>query len=274
VQEIKHVPVALGAEGPNSFGREIQRLLMLSSADRTAGGPMQVVLWSDDAESDQTVKRLADQLGPEVQVQQGRAALLASNRVYLDNTPVQYDSAMNLVLAQASPDLPMIDFLNSHIGVEKPKTFSRTLVWALFLGLVLIVGLGSLYWGYQQDRQAIADYQQLLLENETIIEAARAVRQKVSQASGWYAGRPKYLECLLAVTEAFPEQGDIWVKTLSLEENGRCAITGDAIDNASVLNVCDVLQRSERFQDVQRHINDIGGSAGGVTYTIRFQYLR
>lgn len=274
VREIKHVPLALNADGPNALSREIQRLVMLSGPDRSAADPLQVVLWSDDQESDQTVGRLADQLGPEVQVLEGRAALCASQRVYLDDSPTEYDSAMNLILAQASPDLQVIDFLNTHIGVLKPRTFSKTIVWALFIGLVLAVGLGSLYWTYRQDKLAIAGYEQVLQENETTIEAARTVKQKVSQASGWYAGRPRYLDCLLAVTEAFPERGDIWVKTLSLEENGRCAITGDAVNNASVLQVCDILQRSERFKDVQRHINDIGGSGGGVTYTIRFQYLR
>jgi hypothetical protein len=237
---------------------------------------MQVVVWSGDAESEQTIKRLTSQLGPDVQVLEGRAALLASKRVYLDNTPAQYDSAMNLVLAQAqaTPDLPAIDFLNTHIGMVKPRALSKAIAWVLFIALVLVAGLGSLYWGYRQDKLAIAGYQQVLQENETTIDAARAVKQKVSQASGWYAGRPQYLDCLLAVTEAFPERGDIWVKTLSLEENGRCAITGDAVDNVSVLNVCDLLQRSGRFRDVQRQITQMSGSSGGVNYNIRFQYLR
>jgi hypothetical protein len=274
VQEIKHVPMALSENFPETLSAEIQRLLMLSGADQSATDPMQVVLWSDDTESQRTIERLTERLGPEIQVLEGRTALLASKRVYLDNTPAQYDSAMNLVLAKEQVDLPMIDFLNSHIGVKKEKTHSRTIAWALFIGIVVMAGLGSLYWGYRQDSLAIAAHEQLLLDNETIISAAQAVKQKVSQASGWYAGRPTYLDCLQAITQAFPEQGDIWVKTLSLDENGRGALTGDAIDNPSVLNVCDALEQSNRFKDVQRHINDIGGNSGGVTYTIRFQYSK
>jgi len=272
VQEIKHLPRALSEDSPESLSTEIQRLLMLSDADRSAAHPMQVLLWSDDSESQRSIERLAERLGPEIQVLEGRAALLASKRVYLDSTPSQYDSAMNLVLAQAQVDLPMIDFLNSHIGVKKEKTFGRAIGWGLFIGLLVVAGLGSLYWGYQQDMRAIAGYEALLRENVAVVENARAVKQKVSQASGWYAGRPTYLDCLLAVTQAFPERGDIWVKTLSLDENGRGAVTGDAINNISVLNVCDALEQSHRFKDVQRHINDIGGNLGGVTYTIRFQY--
>ena len=204
VQEIKHLPRALSEDSPESLSTEIQRLLMLSSADRSAAQPMQLVLWSDDGASQRSMEKLAERLGPEIQVLEGRAALLASKRVYLDNTPSQYDSAMNLVLAQAQVDLPMIDFLNSHIGVKKEKKHGRIIAWALFIGIVVIAGLGSLYWGYHQDRLAIAGYEQLLLDNETVISAAQAVKQKVSQASGWYAGRPRYLDCLLAVTQAFP----------------------------------------------------------------------
>jgi hypothetical protein len=274
VQEIKHVPMALSENSPETLSTEIQRLLMLSSADRSATDPMQVVLWSDDSESKRTIERLTDRLGPEIQVLEGRTALLASKRVYLDNSPAQYDSAMNLVLAQAQVDLPMIDFLNSHIGVKKEKNYGKAIGWGLFIAFIMIAGLGSLYWGYRQDTLAIAGYEELLLENESIVGTARAVKQKVSQASGWYAGRPTYLDCLQAITQAFPERGDIWVKTLSLEENGRGAVTGDAIDNVNVLKVCDALEQSDRFKDVQRHINDIGGSSGGVTYTIRFQYSK
>jgi hypothetical protein len=274
IQEIKHVPMALNENSPDILSTEIQRLLMLSGVDRSPADPMQVILWSDDSEPKRSIERLTERLGPEIQVIDGRTALMASKRVYLDNSPAQYDMAMNLILAQEQVDLPMIDFLNSHIGVVKKTTHSRTIAWALFIGMVLMAGLGSLYWGYRQDSLAIAGYEQLLLDNETIISAAQAVKQKVSQASGWYAGRPTYLDCLLAVTEAFPERGDIWVKTLSLDENGRGAVTGDAINNISVLKVCDALEQSNRFKDVQRHINDIGGNSGGVTYTIRFQYLK
>ena len=274
VQEIKHVPLALGENTPEALSTEIQRLLVLSGADRSGTDPLQVVLWSDDSDSDRTIERLTDQLGPGVQVRAGRAALLASQRVYLDNTPPEYDSAMNLVLAQAQADLPMIDFLHSHIGVKREKTLGKTIGWGLFIGFVMVAGLASLYWGYRQDSLAIAGYEQLLLENETSFVTAQAIKKKVSQASGWYAGRPRYLNCLQAITQAFPERGDIWVKTLSLEEGGRGAITGDAINNASVLQVCDALQQSDHFEDVQRHINASGGDSGGVTYTIRFQYSK
>ncbi len=273
VQEIKHVPLAPGQNTPDSLSTEIQRLLMLSAADRSATDPLQVVLWSDAAESEQTIEQLTDRLGPEVQVIEGRAALLASQQVYLNDASAQYDSAMNLVLAQAQTDLPMIDFLNTHIGIKKEKSIGKFIGWGLFIGLVMIAGLSSLYWGYRQDTQAIAGYEQLLLENETSIVRARAIKLKVSQASGWYAGRPRYLNCVQAITQAFPERGDIWVKTLSLDENGRGAITGDAVNNVSVLTVCDALEQSDRFKDVQRHVNDIGGNSGGVTFTVRFQYL-
>jgi hypothetical protein len=274
VQAIKHVPMALSDKTPEALSTEIQRLLMLSGTEQSAADPLQVVLWSEDAEASQTLERLTNRLGPEIQVTEGRAALLASNRVSLDNSPAQYDPAMNLVLAREQVDLPMIDFLNSHIGVKKEKTFSKALGWGLFIGLVFIVALGSLYWGYRQDAMAITTFEQLLLDNEKSIEAARVIKQTVSQTSGWYAGRPTYLNCLLDIVNAFPEHGDIWVKTLSLEENGRGAIAGDAVNNVSVLNVCDLLEESVHFKDVQRHINDIGGSSRGVTYTIRFHYSR
>ena len=278
VRQIKHISTPLNRENPDTMAAELQRVLLLAGLDYSTGVPMSLVLWSDREDSSPALSRLRQQLDSTVDIHAGREILVDSGRVRVGQMGAEYDGVTGLLLAHTQTDIPLIDFLHSHIGIRSKRHKVRILVWSAVLVCLLLVGLGSVYWGWQQDRRTIQVYEQYIADNSTSYEAVRTVKDNLALAAGWSVGRPRYLSCMRELAQAFPERGDIWVSNMNLKEDltdpeGYSAglISGGAIDRPTILNVIDKLKKSGTFSNVEINYTH-GGGAEGVSYTIRFKF--
>lgn len=275
LQDIKHIPAPLGEPDAKGLSPDLRRQLLLAGQNHETSDPLEVLLWSDQADSGESLGLLREAVDSGSRVRRGRDALLEVGHVCSEQLEPTYDAAIGLALAQTQTRLPLIDFLNSRLAVKLETSHRKAIVWSCLLGLVLIAVAGTFYWDFHQDKAAVAEYRQALQENGDAHAAALAMKQKIAQASTWYGDRPAYLDCLRELTLAFPERGDIWVRSLSLEADGSGLVRGDAVDRASVNRLSDELMRSEAFAQIENlHTTSIGGNSQNVTYDIRFQYLK
>ena len=273
VRRIQHLAGAIHTQDPKGLSADIQRVLLLIGQQGQNGTPMELLIWSDDAQAPDTLKRFMEQAGPGIKVRPIREALVDEGGLRLDQIPQAYDAAAGLILAAGKDS--MIDFANTRIGAEKPKRNPRVVFWASVAGLILVLALGALYWNWSLDHREIVQYKQLLADNKETLAEVKALKERVLQASGWYNGREQYLDCLKALAQIFPEQGDVWVKNLNLQDDSLCLITGDAVSRQSVLNVIDAMQRSEHFANVNTHyIHETGKTSKEVSFAVRFQYVK
>lgn len=277
LQQIKHVSKSLNVHDPDVMAVEIRRMLLLAGAARPGktaqedDDPASLVLWSDTQETSQTLRRLRTTLGRQMTICEGRDALADLGRVHMGQAGPEYECAAGVLLAQQR-DAACIDFLHSRIGVKTKKTASRWVMWLTLAVLAFGIAMGGMLWQWQQDRRAVRTYEQYVSENTETYEAVRTVKDSLALATGWTVGRPKHLDCLRALTLAFPERGDIWVSNLSLKEDATGLITGSAIDRPTVLHVIDKLKQSGRFATVEMpYIH--GDGSDGVSYTIQFQFV-
>lgn len=275
LREIKHIPARLRDGETNGVSPDLRRQLILAGQNEGTSNPLEVLLWPDSADSGDSLGLLRDAVDAGSRVRRGREALLEVGHDCSDDLEPMYDATIGLALARNETDLSLIDFLNSRLAVKAETSYRKAIVWSLLLGFLLIVAVGGLTWIYHQDKLAVAASQQELQANEGAHVAALALKQKFAQASTWYSGRPVYLDCLRELTLAFPERGDIWIRSLSLDADGSGAVMGDAIDRVSVNRVIDKLVQSAAFAHVEnRGTHSIGGNSRNVAYTILFQYQK
>jgi hypothetical protein len=74
-------------------------------------------------------------------------------------------------------------------------------------------------------------------------EEAEGLRDELRLTAPWYSRTPEQLEVLRTVTEAFPDQGTVWVTELSVETDGKVTLTGCARNQSSWLLVSGELQK-------------------------------
>jgi hypothetical protein len=105
------------------------------------------------------------------------------------------------------------------------------------------------------------------------ITTTKDIIEKVRMSEGWYTERPGILDCLTALTSAFPEEGSIWVTNLALTEEMKGVITGRATNEKSVIDIMDQLKGNSLFSDVQMiYLQNTGNSSQEVSFSMNFSY--
>jgi type II secretory pathway component PulL len=268
IHQIKHMSTPLSHKDPQVMAQDIQRLLLLSGSQIR-----ELVVWSDGSSHPDAMTQLRQILDSKIDIQEGRDALTRSGRLRVGDTSTEYDGAMSLLLAHAQAEMPLIDFLNSHLVVKESRQKPRAMLWGAVAALVAVVLMGGMLFGWYQDAQDIKAYQQTLEENARLYEVASAIRLNLSNTSPWYTKRPPFLDGLNELVGAFPEAGDIWVSNLRLTDNGEGVITGEAVDRLAINKVVDRLNQSQHISDASLLQSTGGTSASGdAKYSIRFDF--
>ncbi len=183
-------------------------------------------------------------------------------------------SAAALAAAGLEPGLAPFDLLHSRLAVRPARHWARWTAWAGFLLLAFAVGGGALVMDRKERKREIAAMQARLDEMAPSIAEAERVVESVNQARGWYDRRPPFLDCLVALTRAFPERGDIWATSLAVRDDMRGVLAGKATDEQAVLGVLDALQQSGAFAEVKLlYIQETRGAGGESSFDISFAHV-
>lgn len=131
---------------------------------------------------------------------------------------------------------------------------SRKSRWAAAASLVLLLLLGGPLL-IQQWKLHRLEAQWLSIQPE--VERLEALQDKVGNFGGWYSGSTNSLSILRALSEAFPEEGVIWAKRLTIHEPTdkkpfvRVSCSGYARSREAWLDLLDRLRATEGIDDLR-----------------------
>ena len=183
--------------------------------------------------------------------------------------------AAALALAGDPANQPFgIDFLHSRLLPPSRSRLGRPVRIAAGAGAAVLAIVLYVFFSWQADQNAVARMTHELASRKNEIEQNRALRDDVKFAQGWYKERrPIYLDCLLEITKAFPQEGRIWVTRLVMPDNGPVQLTGNAVDEAAVLDLRDRLVAAKPVSDVKLGpMRQASGMSSNVAFSITLTY--
>lgn len=256
------------AEWGNSLGAELRRI-WLSLPQPT--GPRKLRIFDSAGLSkeakDALVARLS--LQPEVAATVGPLTLGGSGEGSL---APEHAAAGALALLGHAEAPPAIDFLHSRLA-PPPRRMPALWRYGIAAAAVLLLAFAGLMGDIFLTSRELARMEAEYAELEPQAKKAAQLRDRVRIARGWFDQRPKLLDCLAALTMAFPEQGSVWATTVAIDNDLTCNVTGKAENDSSVVLVREAISRSPWFSEVKS-----GGIRGAdrqsrqVSFSMTFRY--
>ncbi len=276
-RSVKHVPMT-GSNGtlddPTArLASTIQRqILVVSQQDQSP--PYRISIYNGGTLSNGIIDRLNKQLGPQINVHDGRDELKLGGLDSADDPArAQSIAAAAVALTGVGTKKPSIDFLNPRIGRQETSPRKRLVGWAVLAGVAVMVLLGTLVFSWYGTRSEIITYKGQLETMGSEIEAARVLVERYTYARSWTSQKPVFLDCWRQLTETFPEEGTIWATSLALTDESDGSLVGRAINEPSVLDVIEKIKHNENFSDVQTiHIRGVGGSSNEKEFVVKFKF--
>ena len=266
---IRDVPATDAA----SLSAEIRRMLAPVSG---AAGTGRVTVWGQTPEG--LIAQLAERLGMEVAAGQGvPAAELAKGAA--DGAPdapgaPAFAGAVALAMADSSVAARPVNFTASRLAEVHKFHLGRRAVWGVIAGLVVIVAVLLLVLHWQINASQLA---RLTEENTTRgpqVTKAQTMVDRYTQARDWYDRRPPFMDCLRAMTLAFPQDVRIWTSSLAMQDDMKCVVSGKATDDGLALQLRDALEKSPQFKEVKLlYVRGGQGTDQTFSFAISFTFV-
>ncbi len=194
-----------------------------------------------------------------------------------------FAGAAALALADSDPTARPVNFTESRLAEVHKFRIGRRAVWAAALTLTVLIAIGAVLWNWQSTRTEVAGMQAQLRRLQPSIDAATRLVDRVNQTRGWYDRRPPFLDCLTALTRAFPTDGRIYAVSVGVSmvtdqkthvESMQCVVTGKARDDNLVLQLLDKLKSAPQFANVK--LDNLTGSQSADrtwSFAIHFTFV-
>ncbi len=101
------------------------------------------------------------------------------------------------------------------------------------------------------------------------VEELETLQGKIRQFRPWFTRSAESLAIAKQLSDAFPREGTIWVKSVQIKENARVYCSGSARNNQELLSVMDQLREMEHVSDVT--LQQVRGEAP-VQFGFNFQW--
>jgi hypothetical protein len=262
LESVRHVapPAPASKDGGGATDRlavELRRILM-TRADGERG-EARLTIWDGAGSAEGMLEQVQAALATDAS-ETGSIATLADLNGSRGSSPEGFAHAGAIALARAAiePALVAVDFLNSRLRAPAARRFGIGARVAAGVGLALLLFIGWRVVEWQLASLAVGSLEREIQAQASVVSEARAVREKVDFADGWFEARPALLECMLELSRAFPENDRIWATHVSLPQDLHGVISGQATDDGAVLAMFEKLQASPSFYEVTMH--------GGITY--------
>ncbi|MFO7959089.1 MAG: hypothetical protein R6X33_18545 [Candidatus Brocadiia bacterium] len=194
--------------------------------------------------------------------------------------------AAALALAGFQRELIPFDLTEPRLARRRQRHWARPAAWAGFVLLVSVVAVAAVLMDRRAAGREVADLRARWQQMQPSIEAAEQVVETVDTARGWYDRRPPFLDCLVALTLTFPEEGSIWATNLAIQEDAmnesgvseqgegmRGVLSGKATSEQSVLDVLENVKGPGKFSQVRLlYIRETRGAAGDIAFSVAFSY--
>jgi hypothetical protein len=100
------------------------------------------------------------------------------------------------------------------------------------------------------------------------VSELESLQQRIRQFRPWFEPAPQALQVLEGLVAAFPEQGDVWAKSINIDEAGKVTCSGFARTQPAILAILDRLRSRPEVSEVQ--VQQMRG-ANPVQFTFTFK---
>jgi len=278
---LRHVPFAGNGQpegkAPRALGMvwdEARRALSLLSGGPIAEGGGGVTLWDGIGLEAPEREIFREKLGVSATGAGTLASLGIATSEPLDELQQRrLAPAVALAAAGLRPSMRGVDFLHSRLDLAQKKVLGRRAIWAACVGAALGVASLAFFWSMWTAAREVATLRSTKDGMQAQVDAAQRVVKRVTAAAGWYDRRPPLLECLRRLTLAFPEDGRVWATNLTIKDNLEGVLSGEGVDNQSVLDFLDKLKASGVLPDMKvLYMREKGGSSRDVAFAISFSF--
>lgn len=168
-----------------------------------------------------------------------------------------------------------INFVNGRHEAAKPTLVSQWYRKGIALAAGILIFIGIFFAGWHADQKSIANYQQQLESMKDSVEVAEKMINQLSYAKQWFHQEPKCLEILRELTLCFPENSDIWLTSLAIDESFNQILSGQTVSEDAVLDVAESLQSKDVFKDIKiLYIRKMGEGSEIMTFAINLRYRK
>lgn len=178
-------------------------------------------------------------------------------------------AAMGLSLAleeeddeSAAPLRAAAEFLHERdlpVNFHRPRPgrLQQSLHWMARRGILmraagvaaacLLLLAGTLV--YRQARLAHLEKQWRAIEADVV--RLEDLQERIRARRTWYDSQPVSLDIALGLTQAFPESGEVWARSIEIKDQTRVVCSGLARSNADCLRMLEALRRTPGVEDLQ-----------------------
>lgn len=228
-----------------------------------------VVIWTQTAEHDHLAADLQTNLGLGVTLPDLRNVLGGSTADMQRAAP-----AAAVALAASVHRLP-VDFLHSRLTPPRVKAPRRRMAQATALAAAVLLAVAAAAYNLHQRREDLAAAQMQLAKIRPDVKKAKQALKRLMYARHWHPGAPVLLKPFRSLTEAFPDSGSIYATSLSLRDNGRGELTGEAGSEAQVLELRDSMHKTGGLSNISvRDVRQLGIRGRRYTFIISFEFRR
>lgn len=151
--------------------------------------------------------------------------------------------------------------------LSSSKFSSQKLVWAGSAagGIAVLVVGAFLFQTWQMSR-----LESQWKEIEPKVTELSAMQDKIRQFRPWYDRSFRALRIMRALTQAFPEYGNVTAKTLDIRDLSTVTCSGIARDNQSYLQLLDKLRTVPEVSELKTE--SLRGQSPTLQFTLNFQW--
>jgi len=154
---------------------------------------------------------------------------------------------------------PIEQFINNYLAGRFLKIGVAVGALVLLVGLLFLAQeLRLIYWSKKW------------ASVEPQVRTVEYLQQQIKKYRPWFDDSLRTLMILKRLSEAFPEDGTVSVRTIEMRDTGLVICSGTARDNASLLRVLERLRGIREIASV--HVDQTRGNSP-VQFTFRFEWI-
>jgi len=273
---------AADATWARSLANELGRATTAMTASAN-GRPRRLVMWDGAQIGSRAIEVLADGLAIHPQVQDNLASLGIDQHPWRDSGEVARHAASAALALSGTPGTPgarpgsatpIIDFLRARLD-EKQTSMSPRRRWLISAAVGLTIAAAALGFDLARSQAVLGELKRAEARLAPGAEQVRALREKVRFARSWYQKRPRPMDCLSALTRAFPEEGAVWALNVAMAQDLTGSVVAKSVDESSALAVLDAMRSSPHFSDAKlAYLRHDDRRSGEVSFSIDFVFAQ
>ncbi len=282
------VAIGPGGSGAPELVAELRRTFAGLPQNGTPPADRKLILWDGTGLDEAQRAAIGSRLGMPVNAQNLTAMGVGGQQLTAEAS--RFAPAVALATALYLPEGLPVNFDDSRLRPPVESTTRQKVTWGLAVVAVLGLAIGALAYTTQAEAAKNDDVRAKIKKLDPDLQVANTLLNNELTAKRWYGGQTPYLNCFVAVSNAFPQSNNCYATALDLQpltsplkaertvagaapttrSSGvlKGSLTGKANDQDLPKSIASNLFKSGKFTDVK--INNIvavngnqGASSGG-----------